>query len=174
MIPSIPPTLIAIVVALVVGAGAAWKLTAAAKDDHYTAIIETQRAHAEEALRLAQTKAIDIERKHNALATELELSHAERSKEKEKMLADNRRLARELGGLRDPGKRPACNAAVPANAAATGTTADNAADGGLSTAAEGLLSQEASEFLLDFARECDRAADYAKTAHDWAVGLKEK
>ena len=50
--------------------------------------------------------------------------------------------------------------------------ADNAADGGLSTAAEGLLSPEASEFLLDFARECDQAADYAKTAHDWAVRLK--
>ena len=171
MIPSIPPTLIAIVVALVVGAGAAWKLTADAKDDHYTAIIETQRANAEEALRLAQNKAIAIERKHNALATELEISYAERSKEKDKLMADNHRLARELGGLRDPGKRPACNAAVPANAAATGTAADNAADGGLSTAAEGLLSPEASEFLLDFARECDRAADYAKTAHDWAVGL---
>lgn len=164
MIPSIPPTLIAIVVALVVGAGAAWKLTADAKDDHYTAIIETQRANAEEALRLAQTKAIDIERKHNALATELELSYAERSKEKDKLLADNHRLARELGGLRDPGKRPACNAAVPANAAATGTAADDPAGS--------RLSDEASGFLLDFARECDRAADYANTAHDWAVRLK--
>jgi hypothetical protein len=166
-----PTIILALVAALALGAGSAWKLTADAKDDHYTAIIETQRANAEEALRLAQNKAIAIERKHNALATELELSHAERSKEKDKMLADNRRLARELGGLRDPGKRPACNAAVPANAAATGTAADNAADGGLSVAAEGLLSPEASEFLLDFARECDRAADYAKTAHDWAVGL---
>jgi hypothetical protein len=171
MMPAISPTLIALGVALAVGAGAAWKLTADAKDDHYTAIVETQRAHAEEALRLAQTKAIDIERKHNALATELELSHAERSKEKEKMLADNRRLARELGGLRDPGKRTTCRATVPANAAATGTAADDPADGRFSTEAEGLLSPEASEFLLDFARECDRAADYAKTAHDWAVGL---
>ena len=174
MIPSIPPTLIAIVVALVVGAGAAWKLTADAKDDHYTAIIETQRANAEEALRLAQTKAIDLERKHNELAAQLEVSHVERSKEKDKLLADNRRLARELGGLRDPGKRPACNTLVPTTPAATGTAADNATDGGLPTEIEGLLSPEASEFLLDFARECDRAADYAKTAHDWAVGLKEK
>ena len=166
MIPSIPTTLIAVVVALVVGAGAAWKLTADAKDDHYTAIIETQRAHAEEALRLAQTKAIDIERKHNALATELELSHAERSKEKDKLMADNRRLARELGGLRDPGKRPACRATVPASPGAPADSVDDPADGRFST--------EAEEFLLDFARECDRAADYAKTAHDWAVGLKEK
>ena len=163
MIPAIPPTLIAIVVALVVGAGAAWKLTAGAKDDHYTAIIETQRANAEEALRLAQTKAIGIERKHNALATELELFHAERSTEKDQILADNRRLARELGGLRDPGKRPACNAIMSTNSAAPGTAADNTSSG--------RLSDEAAEFLLELARECDQAADYAGTAHDWAVGL---
>lgn len=159
-----PTIILALVAALALGAGSAWKLTADAKDDHYAAIMESQRAHAEEALRLAQTKAIDIERKHNALATELELSHAERSKEKDKLMADNRRLARELGGLRDPGKRPACRATVPASPGAPADSVDDPADGRFST--------EAEEFLLGFARECDRAADYANTAHDWAVRLK--
>ena len=160
---SMPTIILALVAALALGAGSAWKLTADAKDDHYAAIMESQRANAEVALRTAQGKALDIERKHNELARDLELAHEDSRTEKDRILADNRRLARELGGLRDPGKRPACNAAVPANAAAPGTAADNASSG--------RLSDEAADFLLELARECDQAADYAGTAHDWAVGL---
>jgi len=33
------------------------------------------------------------------------------------------------------------------------------------------LSAEASEFLLEFAREADRAAQYAKTCYDWTRQL---
>ena len=133
-----------------------------------------QRANAERALREANDRAIKIEREHKALADKLELSHAERDAEKDRMLADNRRLARELGGLRDPGKRPACRAAVPATAGPTVAAADDPADGGLSGESAGLLSPESSEFILELARGCDAAADYARTAHDWASGLREQ
>ena len=159
-----PTIILALVAALALGAGSAWKLTADAKDDHYAAIMESQRANAEVALRTAQGKALDIERKHNELARDLELAHEDSRTEKDRVLADNRRLARELGGLRDPGKRPACRATVPASPGAPADSVDDPADGRFST--------EAEEFLLDFARECDRAVDYANTAHDWAVRLK--
>ena len=159
-----PTIILALVAALALGAGSAWKLTADAKDDHYAAIMETQRANAEVALRAAQDKALDIERKHNDLARDLEVAHEDSRTEKDRILADNRRLARELGGLRDPGKRPACRVAVPTSPGATVDPVDDAAAGRLST--------EAEEFLLGFARECDRAADYANTAHDWARGLR--
>jgi len=152
------------VASLILGAVSAWQLTANYKDSHYTAIIESQRANAEQALREATDKAIKIEREHKALADKLELSHAERDAEKDRMLADNRRLARELGGLRDPGKRPACRGSVPATSGPPVAAVDDPADG--------RLSAEASEFLLNLARECDAAADYANTAHDWALGLK--
>lgn len=164
--PSIQTILVAVVASLALGAVSAWKITAGAKDDHYTAIIESQRANAERALREATARALKIEREHKMLADQLELSHADRTTEKDRMLADNRRLARELGGLRDPGKRPACRATVPANSGPPVDSADDPADG--------RLSSEASEFLLGFARECDAAADYANTAHDWAVGLRER
>ena len=164
--PNMQAILVAVVASLALGALSAWKITASFKDSHYTAVIESQRANAEVALREANDRAIKVEREHKALADQLELSHAERDAEKDRILAENRRLARELGGLRDPGKRPACRAAVPATAGPTVAAADDPADG--------RLSAEASEFLLDFARECDAAADYARTAHDWAVGLRQK
>lgn len=172
--PNIQAILVAIGVSLALGAVSAWKITASFKDSHYTAIIESQRANAERALREANDRAIKIEREHKALADKLELSHAERSKEKDRMLADNRRLASELGGLRDPGKRPACRAAVPANSGPAVAATDDPAGGELSSESAGLLSPEASEFILELARECDAAADYARTAHDWAVGLRAR
>ncbi len=164
--PNIQAILVAIGISLALGAVSAWKVTADFKDSHYSAIIESHRADAEQALREANDRAIKVEREHKALADQLELSHAERDAEKDRILAENRRLARELGGLRDPGKRPACRAAVPATSGPPVAAVDDTADG--------RLSSEASEFLLDFARECDAAADYARTAHDWAVGLRQK
>ena len=158
--PDIQAIALAAVLAFALGTLGGAKLAA----NHYTAIIATQRADSERELREATNRALDIERKHNALAAQLGVTHEENSREKDRILADNRRLARELGGLRDPGKRPACNAAVPANAAAPVDPVDDPAGS--------RLSDEASGFLLDFARECDHAADYAGTAHRWVRGLK--
>ena len=76
--------------------------------------------------------------------------------------ADNRRLSAELGGLRDPFAAPAC----PVSTAPDGTV--DPAD----PAAVGRLSAEASEFLLGFAYDADRAAEYASTCHQWVKQLK--
>ena len=100
------------------------------------------------------------------LADQLEVKHVESERELDKALSTNRRLARELGGLRDPGRRPSCGGTVPTDP----TTSSQPETG--STGAE--LSAEASEFLLEFARDADRAAQYAKTCYDWTQQLNRK
>ena len=72
-----------------------------------------------------------------------------------------RRRADSLGRLRDPGRTTPCKPAVPATA---GPTRNAAAD-----ATGGDLSEEATEFLRDFARDADRAAVYATACHGWVV-----
>jgi hypothetical protein len=88
------------------------------------------------------------------------------AKYKDATLADNRRLATELGGLRDPGRRPSCGITL-SSASTTASQPDNG-----TTGTE--LSAEATEFLLEFARSADRAAQYAKTCHDWIQELNRK
>lgn len=112
-------------------------------------------------------KVIALEKSAAAQREKLEIEHAETSKKIERTLADNRRLARELGGMRDPGKRAACP--LPG---AAGSDEDPAASGRLSGASEGLLSDEASEFILELAADADRAAQYAVTCHEWAMRPK--
>jgi hypothetical protein len=99
------------------------------------------------------------------IRTESEVKHVEAQNRINATLAENRRLARERDGLRDPGARVADCRPLPAGGAAAGP-ADQSSGGRLST--------EAEEFLLEFAAECDRAAEYANTAHDWAVKINPK
>ena len=159
-------TLLAAVLGLGVGALGSWYLTAEYKDASWTASIEKQKVKAAEQLQAATDRAISAERRQNELATQLEVKHVESEKELDKALSTNRRLARELGGLRDPGRRPSCGGTVPTDS----TTSAQPETG--STGAE--LSAEASEFLLEFARDADRAAQYAKTCYDWTQKLNRK
>lgn len=151
--------LLATVLGLGVGALVSWYLTAEYKDASWTASIEKQKVKAAEELQAATDRAISAERRQNELATQLEVKHVESERELNKALSDNRRLARELGGLRDPGRRPSCGGSVP-----TDPTTSGQPEGG-TTGAE--LSAEASEFLLEFARDADRAAQYAQTCSFW-------
>lgn len=147
------------------GAGAllSWYLTSEYKDASWAISIEKQKVEAAEQLQAATDRAISIERRQNELTNQLEVKYAESERKLDKALSDNRRLARELGGLRDPGRRPSCGGSV-----STATTATSESEGG---AAGTELSAEASEFLLEFAREADRAAQYAKTCYDWTQQL---
>ena len=156
-------TLLAAILGLGVGALGSWYLTAKYKDASWTASIEKQKVKAAEQLQAATDRAISAERRQNELATQLEVKHVESERELDKALSDNRRLARELGGLRDPGRRPSCGNTLPS----ASTTASQPDSG--STGAE--LSAEASEFLLEFARDADRAAQYAKTCNAWIKQL---
>jgi len=161
LLPDLKTAAIALAIGLGTGALGSWYLTAEYKDNKWEAVIGKQKAEAADKLQAATQRAIEAERRHNELADQLEVKHAENQQALDRVLADNRRLARELGGLRDPGRRPSCGGSVP-------TAAASESEGG-ATGAE--LSAEASEFLLEFAREADRAAQYAKTCYDWIQQL---
>lgn len=163
LLPDLKTTVIALVIGLGAGALGSWYLTAEYKDNKWEAAIGNQKAEAADKLQAATDRAIKAERRQNELADQLEVKHVESQQELDRVLADNRRLARELGGLRDPGRRPSCGGTMPANS----TTASQPEGGTTGTE----LSAEASEFLLEFAREADRAAQYAETCYDWTQQL---
>ena len=163
MLPDLRTAIIALAIGLGAGAIGSWYLTAEYKDASWTASIEKQKVKAAEELQAATDRAISAERRQNELATQLEVKHVESERELDKALSTNRRLARELGGLRDPGRRPSCSGSVPTDS----TTASQPESG----AAGAELSTEASEFLLEFARDADRAAQYASTCSAWIKQL---
>lgn len=154
---------LAAAVGLGIGSLGSWYLTAEYKDASWTASIEKQKVEAAKQLQTATDRVIEIERSQNKLANQLEVKHVESERQLDKALADNKRLARELGGLRDPGRRPSCGGAMP-----TDSTTTIQPEGGTAGAE---LSAEASEFLLEFARDADRAAQYATTCSAWIKQL---
>lgn len=158
--------LIALAVGLILGVGGGWYFTAKYKDATWTASIDKQKSEASTKLQAATERALAAERKNNELGNQLEKQHVEATQKLDATLSDNRRLARELGGLRDPGRRPSCGSAV-----SPATTTTGQSDSG-TTGTE--LSTEASEFLLEFARSADAAAQYAKTCYDWTQQLNRK
>lgn len=157
-------TAIAAAVALSLGAASAWWLTAEYKDNKLTAKIEAQKAEAATLLQKATELAIAKDKEYNILSTKLEIENAEKQSEHDAILSDNRRLVAKLGGMRDPGHRKSCASALPTK---TGTSKQSTTE-----APEGQLSDAASEFLLNFARNADRAAQYASTCHDWLNKIK--
>lgn len=150
---------IAILVVLSAVAGASWYFTAEYKDATWTAAIEKQKVEAAAQLQIATEDVLKKERAATQRNINLEIENGKANVKINTILSNNRKLARELGGLRDPGRRPSCINAMPA---------DNPAGVSADPAAEGRLSDQASEFLLGFAAEADRAAEYALTCHVWA------
>lgn len=155
--------ILALIAAIVLGAFGSWWVTSDYYQARFDAAVGRQKAEASKALVEATDRAVAAERKHNQLAQTLEVSHAQNRQKLDSALADNRRLARELGGLRDPGYREGGNCTVPASPAGTGIA--------IRQPATGRLSAEASDFLLEFARDADRAAQYASLCHDWIEKL---
>lgn len=155
---------LAAIAGLLIGVVASWRLTANYKDASWRATIEAQKVEAARQLQVATEKAVQTERDNQRLANQIEVQHVQSTKQLDAALADNRRLARELGGLRDPGRRTSGECSVPTGSGATGVAAAGTA--------ESRLSDEASEFLLEFARQADTAAQYAATCHQWIKELK--
>lgn len=163
-------TAIAVAISLSVGALGAFWATASYKDARWQRVVDQRDAAATAALADATARTLASERSAAAIAAQLETEHAASADRHDRLLADNRRLARQLGGLRDPGARPGD---CPVPAAATPSSAqDPTAAGGLPDAGAGLLSAEAAEFILVLARDADRVAAYAMTCHAW-VNRKE-
>ncbi len=162
--PSIQLAAIAFALGLALGGAGAWKATSVV----YKAEVADQKIEAAAQLQAATERAIATERANIRLADQVEADHAASQTKLDRALADNRRLARDLGGLRDPGPRPGCGDAVPAGTTAAGHVAATATGGELPTASQGLLSRAASDFILELAAEADRAAEYAKACYRWA------
>lgn len=131
--------------------------------------IEKQKTAAAKTLAEETEKVRKLERDNDKIRNQAEVDHAKSRDQIERALADNRLLARQLGGLRDPGRRPGGNKPLCRDAKASSDLAATAAESRLSEAGEGLLSPEASDFILEIAAEADRAADYARVCHDWAM-----
>jgi len=156
---SIRNVILGAMVASIVGAIAGWWITDDILTSKHEAQIQRMRLDAADALQAATERAIQAEREGIALALKFEIQNAENRKRLDGILADNRRLSRELGGLRDPFAIASGGCTMPAPSPGTGLVA--------TAPAPGRLSNEASEFLLEFAREADRAAEYAATCHEW-------
>ena len=150
------------IASLATGALAGWWLTNDSLTAKHQAHVSALRSQAADDLRQATDRAFELERQHQALANQLEVANAQTRKKLDSVLAENRRLARDLGGLRDPYSL-ASSCTLP--------TQPNTASGLVASPAPGRLSDEASEFLLEFAREADRAAEYAATCYDWVKRL---
>lgn len=155
--------ILAAIATFIFGAFASWWVTSDYYQARYDAAVARQKAEAVAVLQEATERAIAAERLNNKLAQTLEVSHAQNRQKLDAALSDNRRLARELGGLRDPGHREGGNCTVPAAPAGTGIA--------IRQPATGRLSAEASEFLLEFARDADRVAEYAALCHGWVKEL---
>lgn len=150
-------------VGVILGSLGSWKLVSSYKDTKYQNIISSAKEEADKKFKEVSKEMKEIERSHTKLAQDLEIENVEANKLLDETLADNRRLTRELDGLRDPFAKPSrgCSMSTDAN------SPSNPDDG----ATSGRLSDEASEFLLAFARGADAAASYAATCHNWAREL---
>jgi hypothetical protein len=151
-------------VSAALSAGATWRATSNYYQAQQEAVIASQRVLQAEAERDAARRLAAAQTANQILADQLEQTYAKTRQDLDAALADNRRLIRDLGGLRDPGTRSDCR--MPAPAPAPSQSADCA------TGAR--LSEEAEEFLLAFARDADRAAEYAVACHQWIKAIAEQ
>jgi hypothetical protein len=122
-----------------------------ARNERLTADYATAMA-ANATMRIAFNHAKEAQKQ----ADKLEVKYHDQAREINNLAADNRRLADELGGLRDP------YAAGDGNGN-TGDAPGCAPD----RAPAGQLSKEASRFLLGLAEEADRMSAYAWTCYRW-------
>jgi hypothetical protein len=144
---------------LLVGALLAAWAVGSYKDATWSAATNQLKVEAADLLQKETEKALLYEREANVKVRELEAQHAQEEKDLAAIQQRNRQLARELGGLRDPGRRPSSTDAVPTTSTSAGDLA--------SASTSGLLSAETSEVLLAAAAEADQLAQYAKTCYDW-------
>ena len=140
-----------------------WGITSTYKDAKHLTQLAKAKEVADKAFnaQVALVKAKRIE--GEALTEKLERQNVENAKRGDAAAAVNRRLERELGGLRDPYSSGRC--AVPSGASDS-SDALGATDGHR-------LSPEASQFLLDFATDAAKVSEYAWACYPWAKSRAE-
>lgn len=147
--------------AFLAGSSLSWYFTSSYKQTQCDAKVEAARAVIAETAQRATAAALQQERLATLQLNTLEVEHATVRQSLDQLARENRRLATELGGLRDPG-RPRRDGAVPGTPAVSGQPARPTDTGAR-------LSDEATAFLLGFAEDADRAASYAAACRDWAT-----
>lgn len=160
---------LALAFGLIAGAWPAWYWTATYKDASWKASVEQQEIVAARQLQEATEHARAVERAQALVISELETKHHEAETTVTTMRRANLDLATQLGGLRDPGRRPRGQCPVPGAPAGASLVVESPASPA--------LSAEATEFLLGFAADADEAAVYAGTCYEWvavAAPLAEK
>lgn len=142
------------------GMGSTWYLTSNYKEAQFTAAIEKQTAESAKLLNEHLTQNLKLTQQIHKLSSKLESEHAESLSKINQISRDNIKLSHELGGLRDPGNRKSsCSTSI--------TTTDTTSHNTSPTSTSAYLSNEATEFLLDFSRQCDEVALYAQTCYEW-------
>lgn len=154
-----------VLVAFLVGALLSMLLTGRYKAARYQAAIQAQKVEAAKVLNDATSKVRLTERKHEQIARQVEVEYVLKTHEISRIQDDNRRLARELGGMRDPGRRENSNCPVPG--------ATPAPRGAVNTSAGARLSDQTAEFLHEFGRDADNAASYAQACKQWEQELRK-
>ncbi len=165
---NLPGKILAFLACVVISAAAGGWGVARYKNNQWAAEVARIQNEASAQLQEANAKLIAAERASHELSTTLEVKNGQTKKELDRALADNRRLMRERGGMRDPAatNRPRLDCRVPpAGSAAVPPASAAAAD--VPDGTEGLLSAETSEWLMVYARRADEAAAYAATCYAW-------
>lgn len=186
ILPSLQGMAAALAIGLTLGSGGGWF----AARSHYAARHEAHIARlyqdAEAARKSAQAALDEAHTRAAAAQRESEVTYAHAREEIARSAAANRLLAARAGGLRDPGARACGERRVPPAATPAGQPAGAPAGSGLSASAAAVfpdagpdpagsgttgaaLSSEATEFLLEFARQADVAAAAAQEGHALAL-----
>jgi hypothetical protein len=141
-----------------IGSVFSWWVTSDYKNAKHQQIIAEMYVASTQALLLAQQKALDTEREHIRLATEIEVQHVQTRQTLDLLGADNARLISESAGLYDrhssgSGSSQCSAPSSPAEPVDTSTRTK--------------LSNELTQFLLSESRRADEAASYAQTCYAW-------
>lgn len=142
----------------------------AGRSIEHSACLEKARVAEVAALATMDQARADVERVNQqvqSLRNQIEVQHERAQKSILAQRVENERLARELGGLRDPGA-----AEQRVENPMSGHSGAACCDCGHPAA--GRLSAEAERFLLAFAYDADQAAQYARDCHDWAVRARDE
>lgn len=155
---------IALAVAFAAGAGTAGKIAWTWQANKYERQINKMQADAQKARADAEAAARQKEKDHANHADAVAARLLEAQAETKRLSDRNRRLAAELGGLRDPGN-PTGNCLPGNTEAAPGTT-------GTAASGAGTLSRQLESYIFDTAEQADKVTDYAWACYEWANGLK--
>lgn len=135
-------------------------ITARYKDARWETVLHENKEKQLQASITAIKQMRIIERQLRNDSDALYIKYTETSNELDKILADNRRLVL-LDGMRDKGQRTNSAGNIDTRSKSTTDTSDSSHGS--------KLSDETAEFLLNFARDADEVANYARICHEWIM-----